>query len=159
MESLTSPRRLAAAARAAEALALRTAGHDFNDIARRLGFRSRAGAFLAVKAALARVPAEDAHTYRAMNLKRLNSARRAIWPRVEEGHLPAVDRELHIQERETAYLGLDAPKPSAPPQVILDQRRQEVHLALAGFTIDELRALLAATMPIHEGAPPAQMTK
>lgn len=114
-ESLTSPRRLAAAERQRQALALRTGGASFDQIKDALGFGSRAGAYLAVKAALARVPEPEAKAYRALNLERLNTMRLRYWTRLQAagglapGDLDLMRMELAIQQQEARYLGLDAP--------------------------------------------------
>jgi len=85
------------------------AGVSFDQIAKQLGYASRAGAYMAAKAALNRVPEPEVKLFRALNLERLNKARLGIWPRVIKGDEKAIDREIHIQEREAKYLGLDAP--------------------------------------------------
>ena len=108
-ESKTSPRRLAAAERQRQALALRTGGASFAQIAVALGFKSAPGAYYAVEAALKRVPAVEAHAHRALNLERLNTMRLQYWQRVLAGDLEAMEMELKTQAREAKYLGLDAP--------------------------------------------------
>jgi hypothetical protein len=56
-ESLTSPRRIEAKLRAAKALELRSQGHSWETIARRLGYRDRSGAWRAVRRAADRADA------------------------------------------------------------------------------------------------------
>jgi len=45
----------------------------------------------------------------SLELKRLDTALNAIFERVQDGNLEAVDRLLRIMERRAKYLGLDAP--------------------------------------------------
>lgn len=101
------------------ALELRLNGVSYRDIARtireRLNLRSysAAAAYRDVSKYLHNVRAkctETAEQILQMELMRLNAMRAAIAPRVAEGDLAAVDRELRIMEREAALLGLDAPK-------------------------------------------------
>ena len=109
-EPKTSERRLAAVSRQRQALELRAAGHRYEEIASRLGYRGRNGAYKAVMAGIQRTLQEPAEVVRKMELHRLDQLWRAVWPKVAAGELPAVDRALRIMERRAAYLGLDAPK-------------------------------------------------
>ena len=108
-ESKTSPRRIEAVERARQALELRIAGATFDQIAVQLGYASKAGAYLAVKAALDRVPAAEVAEYRRLNLERLNRLRLHNQPGIQAGETGAMHMEISIQEREAKYLGLDAP--------------------------------------------------
>ena len=108
-ESKSSPRRIEAVQRQRRALELRVAGASFDDIAGALGYASKSGAYMAVRAGLNRVPAPEAMFYRALNLERLNRARLQNWKGVQNGNLKALYAELAIQDREARYLGLDAP--------------------------------------------------
>lgn len=109
-ESKTSPRRLEAALRSKQALELRMAGVNFDQIANKLGYSNRSGAYQAVMAALRRLPAPEVEEYRKLNIERLNKARMANWPNVTGGEHKAIEIEIKIQQREAAYLGLDAPQ-------------------------------------------------
>ena len=118
-ESKTSPRRISAVIRGAQALAMRAEGRDFATIAKALGYKGPPGAYMAAMAALARVPEPAADAYRKLNVKRLNMIRELIWPYFmmspepaapAEPNLPAIAMELRIQEREARYLGLDVQK-------------------------------------------------
>lgn len=118
-ESKTSPRRLAAVERQRQALALRIGGATFDQIAQTLGYSAKAGAYLAVMAALNRVPEPEAKVYRQVNLERLNRMRLRYWSTLQQAiphgsRMPAEDldlmhMELAIQRQEARYLGLDAP--------------------------------------------------
>ena len=114
-ESKTSPRRVAAVEKHRQALALRIAGASFDQISQALGYRDRSGGYRAVMAALDRVPAPEATSYRAINLERLNRMRLRYWTHLEaagglaQGDLELMRMELAIQQQESRYLGLDAP--------------------------------------------------
>lgn len=107
-ESETAPRRLRAAERQAKALNLRKAGATYEQIAKELGL-SLAGAYQCVKAALQRTIQEPADEYRKVEIERLNTMLRAIWARVLNGDLGAIDRAVRIVDKISALLGLDAP--------------------------------------------------
>ena len=51
----------------------------------------------------------DTSDYAQMELRRLDKALNAIWNKVIDGQLDALDRFLRIQERRAKLLGLDAP--------------------------------------------------
>ena len=106
-ESLTSPRRVEAVERQRQALEMRMAGANFDQIAEQLHYKDRSGAYRAVMAALNRVPAIEAKQYRALNLERINKMRLHNWPSIKDRK--AMDMELKFQERESRYLGLDEP--------------------------------------------------
>lgn len=108
-ESKTSPRRLAAAERQRQALALRTGGANFEEIAEALGYKGRNGAYTAVMAALARIPEAEVAAYRKLNMERLNQMRLQYWRLAKAGDLEAMEMELKVQTQEAHYLGLYAP--------------------------------------------------
>ena len=144
-ESKTSPRRLAAVEKGRQALELRIAGASFDQIATQVGYASKAGAYMAVKAALDRVPAPEVAEYRRLNLERLNRLRLHNQAGIVSGRKDAMNLEIDIQEREAKYLGLDAPikavftgKDDGPIQiaaVTLEQKLQRI--ADAGPTAEE----------------------
>ena len=108
-ESKTSPRRIKAVQRQKQALTLRLSGASFEQIAVALGYASKAGAYMSVMAGLAKVPEPEAKAYRKLNLERLNRGRLGYWRNLEKGDPRSVELEIKTQERETRYLGLDAP--------------------------------------------------
>lgn len=98
------------------ALELRQAGVTYRDIATMLsakGFEcSFTTAYNDVKAALDELlkqTLESAEHIRTMELKRLDAAMKALWPKIAKGNEAAIDRMLRIQDRRARYLGLDAP--------------------------------------------------
>jgi hypothetical protein len=115
-ESKTSRRRLNAAARQNQALALRLEGKSFEVIASLLGYAGKPSAYAAVQSALARIPATIIEDYRLMNLERLNFLRSEVRKSPDLDVSKLVDLELSIQQEEAKLLGLYAhPLPGNPP--------------------------------------------
>lgn len=85
---------------------MRLEGYTFEAIAGQLGYKDKAGAYLAVQAALNRIPAPEVAAYRKINLERLNQMRLNARDLDTHKH---IEYEIKIQEREARYLGLDAP--------------------------------------------------
>ncbi|MBN2498268.1 MAG: hypothetical protein JXR96_26995 [Deltaproteobacteria bacterium] len=112
-EARLSPRRAAAALRAARALELRASGLSYDQIARELGFRDHSGAHRAVAGALERAQSEPAEECRQVELDRLDRLLLAHWKkRAEPEHARII---LSISERRSRLLGLDRlPPPVAP---------------------------------------------
>ena len=143
-ESKTSPRRIEAVERARQALELRIAGATFDQIASQLGYANRSGAYLAVKAALNRIPAHEVEEYRRLNIERLNRMRLANNPNIKSGDTAAMRVEISIQEREAKYLGLDAPV------------KQEITgpdggpIQLAAVTLEQKLKRIADAEPLQE---------
>ncbi len=127
-ESKTSPRRLLAAEKHAQALHLRLGGATFDEIAHALGYAGKAGAYRAVDAAMKLVPAPDAAEYRKLNLERLNRLRLHNDAGIRKGDTRSINAELSIQDREARYLGLDAPT-----------KTDNVHRGNIGIIIERVR--------------------
>ena len=110
-ESKTSERRLAATERTLAALELRKSGATYQQIATKLGYKSSAGAYGAVKRALRAVIREPAEDVRELELARLDALLEVAWRKATtgDGSLYAIDRALEIMRRRAALLGLDAP--------------------------------------------------
>lgn len=134
------------------ALALRKEGLTYAEIAERLGI-SESGAHAAVMRALRRLfekVNEEAEQVRTLELQRLDDLLMALWPK---RHLPHyVDRILHIMERRSKLLGLDAPS-----KVALDGsigvRREPTDLSqLSEEDIAQLEAILARAADVSRGA-------
>lgn len=119
------------AQRDAEALAHRSRGLSYRDIALTMGMASVSSAHASVQRALAAtIPTEDAAAVRTLELDRLDTMQAAVMAVLERKHvtvsngrivylddepleddapvLAAVDRLLRIQERRSKLLGLDA---------------------------------------------------
>lgn len=108
-ESKYSPRRLDAYARELKALNLRLAGCSFREIAAKLHYADHTGAYRAVEAGLKKGFEEPATQVRKLELARLDSIMRPLWPKAKRGGVKAIDRILKIMERRAKLLGLDQP--------------------------------------------------
>lgn len=97
------------------ALALRTTGASYEQIAQAMGYRTRAGAWVAVQEALRKTLQEPADEVRKLELARLDRWLLTIWPQIQAGSLEALDRGLKIQAQRTYYItGLKVPQQVAP---------------------------------------------
>ena len=108
-ESPTSPRRLVAISKQRQALELRAAGRNWEEIAKVLGYASHSGAIAAVNAALQKTLKEPADRLRSLTLERLTIILRTLWPKVIAGDLGATDRVLKAMTAMRSLMGLDAP--------------------------------------------------
>lgn len=100
--------RFSAQERVKLALKLRLSGATFQEIAEAgIGYSNKGSVSRAVKKALADIPREEATMVLQMELARLDVALRAIWPKILQGDLWAIDRLIAIQNRRARYLGLD----------------------------------------------------
>ena len=110
-ESKTSERKTTAAERKRQALDFRMAGMTFQQIGDKLGITKQAAHTLVVAAMdeTREKIAESAHQVIAMELERLDSLWRTVYPQAKQGNLGAIDRSLRIMERRARLLGLDAP--------------------------------------------------
>lgn len=162
-EPKTSPRRVNAALRRAEAMRLRIRGVRFEDIATQLGYSSRARAAEDVLKGLADTVQEPADELRTLELERLEMLWRRAMAVMDRPHLvaqmgkvikyrgkpviddapvlAAIDRLLRIQERRAKLLGLDAP-------VEVEVSDGDIDLAA------ELQAYLAGRAEAARGVPP-----
>jgi hypothetical protein len=109
-ESQNSPRKIKAADKQVEALNLRRAGEDYEEIAQKVGYRAASGAWHAVRAALQRNIREPADEVRKLEVDRLDRLLGGIWEKAVAGDGEAIDRVLRIMKRRAELLGLDAPK-------------------------------------------------
>ena len=103
---------MTAAERTQKAVALRKAGRTYDQIRKALGI-SKGAAVKAVQRGLAEMREEtskDAKDLQAMEAARLDEAQAAIWTKVLQGDLAAVDRFTRLSQRRAALLGLDAPQ-------------------------------------------------
>lgn len=76
----TSPRSIAARQRARDAVELRKAGASYRQIADRLGYKSSASAYSAVRRALEKTLREPTDELREIELQRLDALLVALWP-------------------------------------------------------------------------------
>lgn len=102
----TSPRRLAAVDRAAEALALRKKGETYTAIAAQLGFSDGAAAHKAVSRALAAVTREPALELIELEASRLDELCAAIWDGARRGDLDNIDAARKLVMDRAKLLGI-----------------------------------------------------
>ncbi len=135
----------------AEALRLRTTGHTYREIGRKMGI-AKSMAHKYVVDALREIREESterALEVRELELERLDAMLRQLWPEEPaEGEIaPAMDARtadtiLRIMERRAALLGLDAPKDTRIGGIPDGQPIQIAgDLNLKNLSVDELRQL------------------
>ncbi|MCX7939932.1 MAG: helix-turn-helix domain-containing protein [Thermoflexales bacterium] len=105
----TSPRRVRAAARRAEALRMRIAGASYREIAAQLGVSHEAARQLVIKALeqVSDVSEELRAELRKLELERLDAMLRSLWQKVAAGNESAINTALRIMERRAKLAGLD----------------------------------------------------
>ena len=103
------------ALREKQVLDLRLKGLEFEAIAETVGYYDRSGAHKAYKRALARIPVAETQPARVLEDMRLNVALDAIWEKVKDGDLWAVDRLVALTKERRALWGLDKPPQKAEP--------------------------------------------
>jgi hypothetical protein len=104
--SPTSPRRIAAAERQAQALALRKEGLTLVEIAKRLGYAGDAGVRKAIRAGLERTVQKPADELRSLILARIDRMMTVVYPRAIAGDLAAVDRVIKLNHQAAVIYGL-----------------------------------------------------
>mgnify|MGYP001575498115 CR=1 FL=1 len=131
-----------------KALELCLAGANYVQIAQAIGYKSTSGAYMAVQAALKLTLQPMADQVRQKNVERLNRLRMANWPKAVSGDGKAIEVELHLQEREARYLGLDRqPTDDAAKQTALAAAQINVLIQVDGqnVSIGEWRRKLLET--------------
>jgi len=108
--SPTSPRRISAAAKQAEALKLRKAGQTLVEIAEKLGYASDAGVRKAIRKALEKTVKQPADEVRWLIEARNEEMMKVVFPRALEGDLEAVNRVIKINRETAAINGLISTK-------------------------------------------------
>ena len=106
--SLDEQRRAKQSARRTEALTLRLAGLSYEQIGTKLGIQEDSARDL-VERTLSTAHNRAADSEREVENARLDRAQAAIWTRVLEGDLKAVDTFLRLSQRRARMNGLDAP--------------------------------------------------
>jgi hypothetical protein len=105
----SSPRIIADKEKAQQAIELRKAGANYEQIAAQLGYATRGSAQRAVKRLLQANAAEAVEDLRTLEDGRLDDMLSAIYKAAKDGDLPTIDRVLRIAERRAKLWGLDAP--------------------------------------------------
>lgn len=129
-------RRIANTDKQRQALELRTAGMQYEEIAVQVGYANRGAAHNAVKGALKATLKEPAEYMRQLEDDRLNRLLQSVWPQAIAGELAAVGMALRIIAARRELLGLDAPKEArielTPPTVspAVEQQLEAARLAV-----------------------------
>lgn len=126
--NLDDARRKKEQVRRIEAVSLKLAGLSYEQIGERLGI-SGSGAKDLVMRTLATAENRAVEAERELENARLDRAQAAIWAKVLEGDLKAVDVYLRISARRARMNGLDAPTKIDLAVSV----RQEMHEALANL--------------------------
>lgn len=100
-------RRTDASARAAEALELRLSGLGYAEIAERLGYSDKSGAWRAVEGELREIRREKATEAVDIDITRLDKVLNAVWQKALDGDPVAIDRVLKVLDRRAKYFDLD----------------------------------------------------
>jgi DNA-binding transcriptional MerR regulator len=129
-----------------QALELRKAGLQFNEIAEIMGEKYSQTVRDWVEKALKAHMEEPAEEVRQLEISRLDTMLEALWEKVLGGDPFAIDRCLKIMDRRAAYLGLDAPK-----QVDVSMRVQELAMIL-NLPLEEATKELALVVQSYKGA-------
>jgi len=86
---------------------MRKAGHTYSEIAIKLGYRSRSGAFFALRSGLGHAVITQAKDeLLTLELERLNALTLAMYQRALAGDLGALKAYLSILDQRAALLGL-----------------------------------------------------
>lgn len=102
----SSPRRLAQMERQRRAVALRSAGASYQQIADALGYASERSAYDSVRRALARINSEAPKELLVLRKEQLNSWLRRLQPAIEAGDTKAIDTAMRITMRLDALSGV-----------------------------------------------------
>lgn len=94
-----------------QVLDARKAGMSFAEIARAVDppYSDASGAFRAYQRGMKQMIREPAEDVKNLELARLDTMLKALWPAVLQGKWLAIDRALAIMDRRARMLGLDAP--------------------------------------------------
>lgn len=114
--------------RDAMACDLRRAGCTYQEIANALGMSDASVARDAIIRARKAIIAEPVRELVEWETERLDKMLAAIWPKVQNGNLQAIDRALKISARRSALLGLDVVQ---APQVQVNVNGLSQFLAVA----------------------------
>lgn len=128
--------------REARCVRLRIAGHSFDDIARRVGYANRGGAYKAYVRGMDRLGMEEVEEIFRLNYERYNAMLYAIWPEVSLGDLSAIREALTILDRLDRLAGVHLQRCDCRGSGIAGadtQQVAEVDGALLVIEVDEQR--------------------
>ncbi len=92
--------------RAAVAVELRTAGAEYEEIAKELGYADKSGAWRAVQRSLKARTVNAVDRYRMVKYAELESIHRREWPLAMMGDLSAVNRLVQASGERVTLMGL-----------------------------------------------------
>jgi AraC-like DNA-binding protein len=118
-----SPESIQVAENKRKALLLRQRGASYFQIARELGYKSKATGYKLVRAALAEIPREAADALRQIELEHLNDLRLHFYPQTPADYLdwPRMDALLKVHDRIARLLGLHEPAVATTVNVFASQ--------------------------------------
>ena len=93
--------------RQAKAVELAEAGHDYESIAKQVGYTNRGTAFRVVQKALTARVVDGVDALRRVELDRLDRLMKAHWGKALAGDLPSAHVVLRTIEQRTRLLGLE----------------------------------------------------
>lgn len=131
-------------------VALAKGGASVERIAELLGCHERIvdNALRKAVSSSAKTSAREIESIREMSLQRLDAMLLAIWTKVQEGNLRAIDRALRIEQQRAKLAGIDKPDNSA---------QQNNHLHLHGVSEEDVAAITEVWRdriePGDDGAP------
>jgi hypothetical protein len=108
-----SDRTIKANLRRGQAIDLRLAGRNWQQIADELGYASKGAAFTDVDRAIEKAVKVPAEQYVNEEVARLDDLLGTVYPLAKAGDLGAFDRVLALMRQRSKYLGLDKLPPSA----------------------------------------------
>ena len=100
--------------RKADAVALAAQGHDYESIAREVGYTNRGTAWRTVMNALTEHTAEAVEELRAVEVARLDALQAGLWPEAMAGNVAAANAIVRIIEQRRRLLGLGQASGSTP---------------------------------------------
>jgi len=103
----TGPADINGVERQRQAVILRKAGIEYDDIARRLGYSDRSGAWRAVSKALRAIPQPEAKALRTLIGSRYDALLACYMPKALRGNIGAAHLVLKVEEQRARLLGLN----------------------------------------------------
>jgi len=129
----TNPSKVDRNRRVRDALELRKAGVPYQAIAERLGWKSSASAYKAVKKALEDQINEPAEELRQMEIERLNHLLMLIWAKIQQGDMRSIEQALRVMERISTLRGMDQAQKMTDAQaggvLIVDGQDEDEYIA------------------------------
>lgn len=132
--SKTSPEAIARRQRDHEAVKLRRQGWLYDQIAEKLGYANKGHAQAAVANLVHEFPREDVEDFRDLEEQRLDEAQKAVWAKVMDGDVRALEVFVKLSERRSRLRGGDAPvrrEITVIPEYVVDGEVERLRQAIA----------------------------